>query len=130
MAAFVSISKFIIFSLLALSWQVFSAGFIQNFKFLAYQPHLFYGGQSFDNGRHWPGALTRADGNSRHLITVYAPLIKCCTLCTLIRLAMNQISIKTPNPKCRLFLKIDQEKYLAAGPLPSQVFAWGGKAIS
>ncbi len=28
---------------------------------------------------------------------------------------MDQISLKTPNPKCRLFLKIDQERYLAAG---------------
>ncbi len=26
----------------------------------------------------------------------------------------DQISIKTPNPKCRLFLKIYQERYLAA----------------
>jgi hypothetical protein len=38
--------------------------------------------------------------------------------------SMDQISIKTPNPKCRLFLKIDQKRYLAAGfylapdPLP------------
>jgi hypothetical protein len=30
-------------------------------------------------------------------------------------IAMDQISIKTPNPKCRLFLKIDQERYLAVG---------------
>jgi hypothetical protein len=29
--------------------------------------------------------------------------------------SMDQISIKTPNPKCRLFLKIYQERYLAAG---------------
>jgi hypothetical protein len=29
--------------------------------------------------------------------------------------AMDQISKKTPNPKCRLFLKIDQYRYLAAG---------------
>jgi hypothetical protein len=28
---------------------------------------------------------------------------------------MDQISIKTPNPKCQLFLKIDQQRYLAAG---------------
>jgi hypothetical protein len=28
---------------------------------------------------------------------------------------MDQIFIKTPNPKCRLFLKIDQYRYLAAG---------------
>jgi hypothetical protein len=28
---------------------------------------------------------------------------------------MDQISIKTPNPKCRRFLKIDQKRYLAAG---------------
>jgi hypothetical protein len=28
---------------------------------------------------------------------------------------MDQISIKTPNSKCRLFLKIDQSRYLAAG---------------
>jgi hypothetical protein len=28
---------------------------------------------------------------------------------------MDQISIKTPNPKCRLFLKIDQQRYLAVG---------------
>ncbi len=28
---------------------------------------------------------------------------------------MDQISIKTPNPKCRLFLKFDQERYLAPG---------------
>ena len=28
---------------------------------------------------------------------------------------MDQISIKTPNPKCRLFLKIDQKRCLAAG---------------
>jgi hypothetical protein len=30
---------------------------------------------------------------------------------------MDQIPIKTPNPKCRLFLKIDhyQQRYLAAG---------------
>jgi hypothetical protein len=40
---------------------------------------------------------------------------------------MDQISIKTPNPKRRLFLNIDQKRYLAAGiylseatdPLPS-----------
>ncbi len=29
--------------------------------------------------------------------------------------AKEQISLKTPNPKCRLFLKIDQQRYLAAG---------------
>ncbi len=37
---------------------------------------------------------------------------------------MDQISIKTPNPKCRLFLKIDQYRGLAAGvwgPLPAKV---------
>ncbi len=37
---------------------------------------------------------------------------------------MDQISVKTPNRKCRLFLKIDQERDLAAGvcgPLPSYV---------
>jgi hypothetical protein len=28
---------------------------------------------------------------------------------------MDQISIKASNPKCRLFLKIDQQRYLAAG---------------
>ncbi len=28
---------------------------------------------------------------------------------------MEQISIKTPNPKCRIFLKIDLYRYLAAG---------------
>jgi hypothetical protein len=28
---------------------------------------------------------------------------------------MDQISLKTPNPKCRLFLKIYQQRYLAAG---------------
>jgi hypothetical protein len=28
---------------------------------------------------------------------------------------MDQISIKTPNPECLLFLKIDQERFLAAG---------------
>jgi hypothetical protein len=28
---------------------------------------------------------------------------------------MDQISIQTANPTCRLFLKIDQYKYLAAG---------------
>jgi hypothetical protein len=28
---------------------------------------------------------------------------------------MDQISIKTPNPKCRIFFKIDQQSYLAAG---------------
>jgi hypothetical protein len=28
---------------------------------------------------------------------------------------MDQISMKTPNPKCRLFLKIDQYRCLAAG---------------
>jgi hypothetical protein len=28
---------------------------------------------------------------------------------------MDQISIKTPNPKCRLFLKIDKYRYLVAG---------------
>ncbi len=28
---------------------------------------------------------------------------------------MDQVSIKTPNPKCRLFLKIYQQRYLAAG---------------
>ncbi len=28
---------------------------------------------------------------------------------------MDQISIKTPNPKCRLFLKFYQLRYLAAG---------------
>jgi hypothetical protein len=28
---------------------------------------------------------------------------------------MDQISLKTPNPNCRLFLKIDQYRYLAAG---------------
>jgi hypothetical protein len=28
---------------------------------------------------------------------------------------MDQISIKTPNPKCQIFLKIDQEGFLAAG---------------
>ncbi len=31
---------------------------------------------------------------------------------------MERISIKTPNPKCRLFLKIYQYTYLAAGPYP------------
>ncbi len=34
---------------------------------------------------------------------------------------MDQISIKTPNPKCRLFLKIDQLGYLAAGVYLSEV---------
>ncbi len=29
--------------------------------------------------------------------------------------SMDQISIKTPNPKCRLFYKIVQYRYLAAG---------------
>jgi hypothetical protein len=28
---------------------------------------------------------------------------------------MDQISIKTSHPKCRHFLKLDQERYLAAG---------------
>jgi hypothetical protein len=28
---------------------------------------------------------------------------------------MDQISVKKPNPKCRLFLKVDQYRYLAAG---------------
>jgi hypothetical protein len=32
---------------------------------------------------------------------------------------MDQIS--TPNPKCRLFLKIDQYRYLAAGVYLSEV---------
>jgi hypothetical protein len=30
-------------------------------------------------------------------------------------LPMDQISIKTPKPKCRLVVKIDQYRYLAAG---------------
>jgi hypothetical protein len=30
-------------------------------------------------------------------------------------MSKGQISIKTPNPKCLLFLKIDQLMYLAAG---------------
>jgi hypothetical protein len=38
-------------------------------------------------------------------------------------LPMDQISIKTPNPKCRLFLKIDQERYLAAGVYLSEALA-------
>jgi hypothetical protein len=29
--------------------------------------------------------------------------------------SMENIPIKTPNPKCRLFLQIDQYRYLAAG---------------
>jgi hypothetical protein len=32
-----------------------------------------------------------------------------------ILLPMDQIPIKTPNPKCRLFLKIDQKKVLGVG---------------
>jgi hypothetical protein len=28
---------------------------------------------------------------------------------------MDQVYIKTPNPKCRLFLKIYQQMYMAAG---------------
>jgi hypothetical protein len=36
-------------------------------------------------------------------------------------LPMDQISIKTPKPKCRLFFKIDQERYLAAGLYLSEV---------
>jgi hypothetical protein len=43
-------------------------------------------------------------------------------------LAMDQITIKTPNPKCRLFLKIDLERELAAGVYVSEA-PWGGKAI-
>ncbi len=45
---------------------------------------------------------------------------------------VDQISIKTPKTRCRLFLKIDQLRYLAAGvwgPLPSKVFVWWDKAI-
>ncbi len=34
---------------------------------------------------------------------------------------MDQISLKTPNPKCRLFLTIDQKRYLAAGVNMSEV---------
>jgi hypothetical protein len=48
---------------------------------------------------------------------------------TQIQTGMDQISIKRPNPKCRLFLKIGQERDLGAGvylseapePLPSPV---------
>jgi hypothetical protein len=29
--------------------------------------------------------------------------------------SVDQVSIKTPHPNCRLFLKIDQLRYLAAG---------------
>ncbi len=44
---------------------------------------------------------------------------------------MDQISVKTPNPKCHIFLKNlrYQVKGLAAGvlgPLLSRVFVWGG----
>ncbi len=46
---------------------------------------------------------------------------------------MDQISIKTPNPNCRNFLKIYLKRDLAAlsvrGPLIFKVFVWGGKAI-
>ncbi len=47
---------------------------------------------------------------------------------------MDQISIKTPNPKCRLFLKTLQSRYLAAGVYLSEAplllgFVCGGKAI-
>ena len=34
--------------------------------------------------------------------------------------SMDQISKKIPNPKCRLFLKIDQKRYLAAGAYLSE----------
>jgi hypothetical protein len=41
---------------------------------------------------------------------------------------MDQMTIKTPNPKFRLFLKIDLERDLAAGVYLSEA-PWGGKAI-
>jgi hypothetical protein len=47
---------------------------------------------------------------------------------------MDQINIKTPNPKGRLFLKIYLQRDLAAGvylseaPFPP-IFVWGGKTI-
>ncbi len=43
-------------------------------------------------------------------------------------LLMDQITIKTPNPKCRLFLKIDLKRDLAAGVYLSEA-PWGGKAL-
>jgi hypothetical protein len=42
--------------------------------------------------------------------------------------SMDQITIKTPNPKCRLFLKIDLLRDLAAGVYLSEA-PWNGEAI-
>jgi hypothetical protein len=55
-----------------------------------------------------PKAVLEAEAASRrHLlvIPIFFPFFG----------TMDQISIKTPNPKCRLFLKIEQLRYLAAG---------------
>jgi hypothetical protein len=62
---------------------------------------------------------TDYDGRSAlHLAAAEGHLecVKVHTHCpTNIVYTMDQISLKTPNPKCRLFLKIHQERYLAAG---------------
>jgi hypothetical protein len=47
---------------------------------------------------------------------------------SLITHRMDQMTKKTPNPKCRLFLKIDLGRGLAAGVYLSEA-PWGGKAI-
>ena len=73
---------------------------------------------SYDGGP--PDHAVGVEGNPDHTHQegeghVYPAQVYTTASVVLINLGMDQISIKAPNPKCRLFLKIDQKRYLAAG---------------
>jgi hypothetical protein len=65
-----------------------------------------------------------------HGVYVYFPDTVHYSMCALLQTmqTMGQITIKTPNPKCRLFLKIYLQRDQAAGVNLSEA-AWDGKEI-
>ncbi len=58
----------------------------------------------------------------------------CCTVYTMYTVVFygnstDQITIKTPNPKCRLFLNVPVKGFICLRTPPLLGFVWGGKAI-